>query len=234
MKNSQIENFIDGIAEGYDLSFEQLNFLTQYDKCYDEGVSDKLVRQAWLSCFEHFVDSDKTSSSLPVKALVPFLGAGKIILQSPQNVGFHSLNQDYYCHFIAKNTTSGANVQSFANYDFGSLVEYFMIYNTIDLPVYDVVLCQPPKRCNLASLDSDNALASIALNDARLYYFLRCTNFMQKGSVLIMFVPEKDADNFVENASNYFYRTAVRVRFDEIFIDESESNGFVALKYVAE
>ena len=44
MKNSQIENFIDGIAEGYDLSFEQLNFLTQYDKCYDEGVSDKLVR----------------------------------------------------------------------------------------------------------------------------------------------------------------------------------------------
>lgn len=233
MKNEQIENFIDGIGDNYDLSYEQLNFLTNYDKCYDEGLGNKLVRMAWSSCFENFEMSDKTSGSLPVMSLVPFVGAGKIVLQSPNNVGFHSMNQDFYCHFIAKNTTSGKQIRSFVNYDFGSIAEYFMVYNTLDLPVYDVIFCQPPKKCKLASLDSDNAMASLALNDARIYYFLRCTNFMQKGSVLVMFIAKEDADAFMSKVGHYFYRTAVRLEFDDFFTDDEQGNEFVAIKYVA-
>lgn len=233
MKNEQIENFIDGISEGYDLSTEQLNFLTTYDKCYDEGLGDRLVRKSWLSCFEDFTEADQTSSSLPIMALVPFLGAGKTILQSPQNVGFHSFNQDYYCHFIAKKTTSGRQIKSYIKFDFGSIAEYFYLYNTTDLPSFDVVLCQPPKKCKLASLDSVNEMASIALNDSRLYYFLRCTNFMRKGSVLIMFIAEKDADSFMRKVENYKYRTSLRVEFQDIISDDLENNDFVSLKYKA-
>tara|TARA_R110000751_G_scaffold147699_1_gene252331 strand:+ start:1230 stop:1934 length:705 start_codon:yes stop_codon:yes gene_type:complete len=233
MKNKQIENFIDGIGDGYDLSMHQLNFLTEYDKCYDEGVGDKLVRMAWLSCFENFVESDKTSGSLPVKALVPFLGAGKFILQSPQNIGFHTFNQDYYCHFIAENTTSGRQIKSYVNYDFGSIAEYFMVYPTIDTPSFDVIFCQPPKKCKLASLDSDNAMANIALNDTRLYYFLRSTNFMRKGSVLVMFVPKSEADSFMYKTGSHTYQTSVRLSFDDFFEDPSDDNEFIAIKYTA-
>tara|TARA_R110000751_G_scaffold12047_1_gene41461 strand:+ start:1169 stop:1873 length:705 start_codon:yes stop_codon:yes gene_type:complete len=234
MKNKQIENFIDGIAEGYDLSPNQLTFLAKYDKCYDEGVGNKLVRMAWLSCFENFNEADETISSLPVNCLVPFLGAGKVMLQSPNNVGFRSMNQDYYCHFIAKNTTSGNQLSSYAIYDFGSLSEYFMVYNTIDLPVFDIIFCQPPKFCKLASLDSEDAMSSLALRDARLYYFLRCTNFMHKGSVLIMLVATEGLESFMEGVKRYSSKTFVRLEFDDLFMSEEKGNGFVAIKYLAE
>jgi hypothetical protein len=186
-----------------------------------------------LSCFEDFDESDWTSSSLPVNALIPFLGAGKVILQSPKNVGFHSFNQDYYCHFISKKTTSGRQISSFVKYDFGSIAEYFFLYNTTDVPIFDVVFCQPPKKCKLASLDSVDDMANIALNDARLYYYLRCTNFMKKGSILVIFIAKKDVDSFVENVENYQYRTAIRLDLADVITDSSDDNDFVAIKYKA-
>jgi len=232
-KNTQIENFIDGIGDRYDLTLSQLAFLVDYDKCYDNELSQKLVRMVWKSCFENIDMSDLMSSNLPAKCLIPFLGAGKLILEAPKSTSFWGFNQDYYCHFIAKSTTSGVLRNSFAKYDFGTLAEMFMVYEHKDLPIYDIVLCQPPKICKLATLDADTSMANIALNDARLYYFLRSTFFMKKGCVLIMFVEEKTAEQFMKKAENYMPRTNVRLEFDDYISDGDQKDGFAAIKYLA-
>lgn len=232
-KNTQIENFIDGVGERYDLSTEQLLFMTQYDKCYDNGLSNRLVRMAWLSCFENIEMSEASSSSLPAKCLVPFLGAGKIILEAPKNTSFWAFNQDYYCHFIAKSTTSGVLKNSFAKYDFGTIAELFMVYEHKDMPVYDIVLCQPPKICTLATLDANEAMARLAGNDARLYYFLRSSYFMAKGSVLIFFIEISEAQEFMKKVEKYKSATYVSLDFDDYISDEKSDNSFVALKYLA-
>lgn len=231
--NSQIEYFIDSTPKDQELSRDELLFLAKYDKCYDEGVGDRLVRKTWDSLFDDFVQSNRFSSTLPVKCLVPFLGAGKIVLQSPHNIGFHTFNQDYYCHYIAEKITSGRQVSSWVKYDFGSISEYFMVANSGDFNTFEVVMCQPPKECKLATLDSDNSMATIAMNDARLYYFLRATNFMQKDSILFMFINHNDAEEFMDKIEAYSFRTAVRVKFDSIFIDDDLKNEFIALKYKA-
>jgi hypothetical protein len=56
---------------------------------------------------------------------------------------------------------------------------------------------------------------------------------MKKGCVLIMFVEEKTAEQFMKKAENYMPRTNVRLEFDDYISDGDQKDGFAAIKYLA-
>tara|TARA_B100000927_G_scaffold290537_1_gene289669 strand:+ start:695 stop:1390 length:696 start_codon:yes stop_codon:yes gene_type:complete len=222
--NKSIESLIVNKPENTIFTHSELNYLRKYDKCEDSGLSEAQVfEEVWKR-----VDRDKRGKEYTATTLVTHGGSGKAITTAPLGESIHVFNDDYFCHVITRALTSGRMKDVFMNYDFGTIAEYFYLGNSDFLPAYDLVISQPPKHCQFAELDGDEKFASLAKENARIYYAVRAFKFVRKGGALMLIVPR---DEFKQS-----HIEVVNLLFEEegadfIFQKPHEADGQFILKY---
>ena len=190
--NKSIEAFILLKRHNYVYSLSDLNFLFKYDKCEDADLNEDVVFKKVWDMASEMKDGIKAERRFNGEVLITHGGSGKAITSAPNGASFHIMNNDYFCHEIAKALTSGRQKNNFLRYDFGSIAEYFYIGNTNGLPSYDLVISHPPAKCRFAELDYDEVLAKHGEKDARAYYAVRSFAFVRKGGTLMVIVPREE------------------------------------------
>lgn len=190
--NRSIESFIINRPKNYIYTPEDLLFFRKYDKCEDSDLNENVVFKKVWEIASNMDEAIKPQDTFNGDALITHGGSGKAITSAPKGVSFHIMNHDYFCHVITKSLTSGRQSDNFIRYDFGSIAEYFYLGNTNGMPSYDLVISQPPAKCQFAELDYDEMLAKYGEEDARVYYGVRSFAFVRQGGTLMVIVPRKD------------------------------------------
>ena len=212
--NKSIEAFIKNCPPNYVFTPQDTVFLSQYDKCEDSDLNESTIfKTLWnraMKMEEGFAAEDRFEGSV----LVTHGGSGKAISSAPLGASFHVFNNDYFCHVITQELTSGRSEDNFMNYDFGTIAEYFYVGYLNALPSYDIAISYPPRQCGFAELDFEDEMASIAQTDARVYYAMRSFDLLRNGGRLFLIVKKSDFEEVFRSVIKELAAHRIGVDFD--------------------